>query len=585
MKRFFALFFVVLALFLFGCGGDKPKENEGFNEPPADEGGEEPTDDDPGQQSETPKTYMISYNYGEGSSSCVPYIDTFTDFSEVTLPTPTRDNMVFIGWYEQGVLIEKLSENRDYDLVAKWKEITPEEVVIEAIIEHEKVYIGDEIKINVKVLPEGVDQSVTVKVTPKLHGSLSEDNVFTCDQGGKYTITAISEVDRNIKSTYVIEVADYYSPYHLLDVMVSKEIIAKDVTSFQSTHNTETYVITSLTNYLFEDLVVIENFVPEGKENRPGKVSATGNAFSLRYVTVHDVGYTGTAKVTSNNCVNSNNTSWHYSTGNDGIYQQLPHDEIGWHAGDGTTVSLEFYDTGVKAPEGDDTPAKVTINQITGNFEMNGVETSIKAPLNSSANRIVRNEELPYTGINNYVDATTGTYWIGKTHWDKTYLTLGNYGGNLNSIGIETSVYEGSDLIYTWQKTAKLIAIRILKPHYLLPRDVKQHNTFSGKDCPMTMRHANMWEYFIGCVECEYLITKYYRNWTIELICDSPYVNEKGRVIGLPETEEIVSFKIRLSNNADFDQTFDYSIKLPGRGVLNNLSSQLLINEKKLFTI
>ena len=215
---------------------------------------------------------------------------------------------------------------------------------------------------------------------------------------------------------------------------------------------------------------------------------------------------------------------------------------------------------------------------------MNGVETSIKAPLNSSANRIVRNEELPYTGINNYVDATTGTYWIGKTHWDSTYLTLGNYGGNLNSIGIETSVYEGSDLVYTWQKTAKLIAVRILKPHYLLPRDVKQHNTFSGKDCPMTMRHANMWEYFIGCVECEYLITKYYKEWNIELICDSPYVNEKGRVINLPDTEESVSFKIRLSNSSGFDKTFDYSIKLPGKGVLKNLSSKTILNKKNIFT-
>ena len=354
--------------------------------------------------------------------------------------------------------------------------------------------------------------------------------------------------------------------------MVTKDIIAKDVTSFQSTHNTETYIVTSITNYLFEDLEVTENFVPEGQTNRPGKVSGTGNAFSLRYVTVHDVGFTGTARVTSNNCVSSSNksTSWHYSVGNDGIYQQLPHDEIGWHAGDGTGTPLEFYDTGIKAPAGDDTPAKITINQLTGNFEVNGEQTTIKAPLNSSENRIVRNEELPYTGINNYVDQETGTYWIGKTHWDKTYLTLGNYGGNLNSIGIETSVYEGSDLVYTWQRTAKLIAVRILKPHSLLPRDVKQHNTFSGKDCPMTMRHASMWEYFIGCVECEYMATKYFKDWTIELICDSEYVNEKGRVIKLPETEEIVTFKIRLSNNSDFDQTFDCSVKLPARSVITN---------------
>lgn len=558
MKRFFALFFIVLAFFLIGCGEETEKEPNNQNE---DKNEQENKPDDKQEE----KTYVITYDLDGGT--CSDLIESFKDFKDVVLKTPTKEGSDFAGWYEGETLVEMIRENRNYNLKAKWTELKPKEILIEGITEYDEIYIDDVVKIKTTVLPAGVNQEVSLKVAPKNHGFLNGDE-FTCDQGGKYTITAVSQVDNTIKSTYVINVVDYYNPYRFLDMVVAKEIVAKKVTSFQSTHNTDTYVITSLTNYLFEDLVVIDNFVPEGRVNRPGKVSESGNAFSLRYVTVHDVGYTGTAKVTSNNCVNSTNTSWHYSTGNDGIYQQLPHDEIGWHAGDGTTVPLEFYNTGIKAPEGDDTPAVVTINQLTGNFEMNGIETLIKAPLNSSANRIVRNEELPYTGINNYVDKETGTYWIGKTHWDKTYLTLGNYGGNLNSIGIETSVYEGSDLVWTWQKTAKLIAQKILKPHQMLPRDVKQHNTFSGKDCPMTMRHANMWEYFIGCVECEYIATKRFSGWTIELICDSPYVNEKGRVIDLPESEETISFQIRLSNNDDFDKTFDYEIKLPKKSLI-----------------
>lgn len=558
MKKFFALFFIVLAFFLIGCGEETEKEPNNQNE---DKNEQENKPDDKQEE----KTYVITYDLDGGT--CSDLIESFKDFKDVVLKTPTKEGSDFAGWYEGETLVEMIRENRNYNLKAKWTELKPKEILIEGITEYDEIYIDDVVKIKTTVLPAGVNQEVSLKVAPKNHGFLNGDE-FTCDQGGKYTITAVSQVDNTIKSTYVINVVDYYNPYRFLDMVVAKEIVAKKVTSFQSTHNTDTYVITSLTNYLFEDLVVIDNFVPEGRVNRPGKVSESGNAFLLRYVTVHDVGYTGTAKVTSNNCVNSTNTSWHYSTGNDGIYQQLPHDEIGWHAGDGTTVPLEFYNTGIKAPEGDDTPAVVTINQLTGNFEMNGIETLIKAPLNSSANRIVRNEELPYTGINNYVDKETGTYWIGKTHWDKTYLTLGNYGGNLNSIGIETSVYEGSDLVWTWQKTAKLIAQKILKPHQMLPRDVKQHNTFSGKDCPMTMRHANMWEYFIGCVECEYIATKRFSGWTIELICDSPYVNEKGRVIDLPESEETISFQIRLSNNDDFDKTFDYEIKLPKKSLI-----------------
>lgn len=565
MKKLLGLLFVFLALFLIGCS--EKSEDPQNNDPKPTENDKEKEDEN---KEDPPAVTIYTITYDLNGGTCAGLIDSFKNYSEVTLKDPTLKGKEFAGWYEGETLIERINENRNYSLVARWNDLVPKEIVINAEKEYDNVYIDDEVKLSFTVLPEGVSQEVNVKVSPKNHGFISEDNVFTNDKGGKYTITVTSAIDPTIKSTYVIDVVDYYNPYRFVDSLVAKEIIAKDVTSFQSTHNTETYVITSITNYLFEELVVIENFVPEGKENRPGKVSGSGNQFSLRYVCVHDVGYTGTARVTSNNCVNSNNTSWHYSTGNDGIYQQLPHDEIGWHAGDGTGTPLEFYDTGVKAPEGDDTPAVVTINQISGCFEMNGVQTTIKAPLNSSANRIVRNDELPYTGINNYVDSETGTYWIGRTHWDKTYLTLGNYGGNLNSIGIETSVYEGSDLVLTWQKTAKLIADRILRPHYLLPRDVKQHNTFSGKDCPMTMRHANMWEYFIGCVECEYVACKYFKSWTIELICDSPYVNEKGRIIKLPEVEETISFKIRLSNNGDFDQTFDYSIKLPARSVIKN---------------
>lgn len=557
MKRLFAFFVVLLALFMIGCSNEESSNQKPSGDTEGDGGGGE---------SQTQTTYKITYDLDGGA--CDGLIESFENYSSVTLKTPILENHNFLGWYEGETLIERISENRDYNLKAKWEEAGPTEVVIEILKEYDNIYFDDSVKIKVSVLPESASQEVTLKVSPGNHGFLDDENNFTFDRAGNYTITATSKVDDNIKSTYVITVLDYYNPYRFLDMLVADEIIAKKVTSFQSTHNTDTYVVTSLTNYLFEELNVIENFVPEGKENRPGKVSATGNAFSLRYVTVHDVGFTGTARVTSNNCVNSTNTSWHYSTGNDGIYQQLPHDEIGWHAGDGTTVSLEFYDTGVKAPVGDDTPAVVTINQLSGNFEMNGIETTIKAPLNSSANRIVRNDELPYTGINNYVDPDTGTYWIGKTHWDKTYLTLGNYGGNLNSIGIETSVYEGSDLVFTWQRTAKLIAQRILKPHQLLPRDVKQHNTFSGKDCPMTMRHANMWEYFMGCVECEYIATKRFKDWTIELICDSPYVNALGRVIDLPEHEQTISFQIRLSNNKDFDKTFDYQIKLPAKSVI-----------------
>lgn len=512
-------------------------------------------------------SYQISYDLDGGI--CENLVESFTNFSEVVLSNPTKENKVFVGWYEGETLVEELTENRNYNLKAVWKDLVPEEIQIIIEKEYDDIHIDDKVKVSFKVLPEGVNQEVTYKVSPKLHGFL-EDGVFTCDRGGKYDIIAISAEDTGIKASLTINVVEYYNPYRFLDLLINDTVVAKKVTSFQSTHNTDTYVLGSAVNFLFQDLVVIENMIPADHTiNRPGKVSSSGNPFSLKYVCVHDVGYTGTAQVTSNNCVkNTSETSWHFSIGNDGVYQQLPLNEIGYHAGDGTTVPLTFTDTGVKAPKGDDTPAKITVNQSTGKFEVNGVQTDIDAPLNSSANRIVHNDEICYTGINNYVDPDTGTYWIGKTHWDKTYKTLANYGGNLNSIGIETSVYEGSDLFYTWQLTAKTIAQKILVPYSLLPRDVRQHNSFSGKDCPMTMRHANMWEEFMKLVVCEYSYAKNFKEWTIEFISDSPYFNAKGKVVDLPETETEVTYKIHFTNNNGVNIENEYKVVLPAKSVI-----------------
>lgn len=510
--------------------------------------------------------YTITYDLNGGVAE--ELVESFEEYNTVILTTPTKENQVFVGWYEGDTLVERITENRNYDLKAVWKDLVPEEIQIIIEKDYDNIYIDDKVKVSFKVLPEGVDQEVTYKVSPRLHGFL-EDGIFTCDRGGDYEISVTSAAN-GIKAKLTISVVDYYNPYNFLDLLINDYVVAKKVTSFQSNHNTDTYVLGSAVNFLFQDLVIIENMIPEGQSiNRPGKISSSGNPFKLRYVCVHDVGFTGTAQVTSNNCVkNTSETSWHFSIGNDGVYQQLPLNEIGYHAGDGTGTALTFTDSGVKAPKGDDTPAVITVNQTSGYFEVNGIETTIKAPLNSSANRIVHNDEICYTGINNYVDPDTGTYWIGLTHWDKTYKTLANYGGNLNSVGIETSVYEGSDLFYTWQLTAKTIGQKILVPNSLLPRDVKQHNSFSGKDCPMTMRHANMWEEFMKLVVCEYNYAKNFKGWTLEFSSTSPYFNEKGKVVDLPEVETEVSYTIHFSNGSDFDFTQEYKVTLPAKSVI-----------------
>lgn len=45
----------------------------------------------------------------------------FTDYTKVVLPTPTKENYIFLGWYQKGELLEQLTENKNYSLSAKWK--------------------------------------------------------------------------------------------------------------------------------------------------------------------------------------------------------------------------------------------------------------------------------------------------------------------------------------------------------------------------------------------------------------------------------------------------------------------------------
>lgn len=497
-------------------------------------------------------------------------MDKIIKFSKdaiVTLPIPTKENFVFLGWYEDGKVVNKIN-NKDYKLKAKWEKLTPQSVDLEMSYISDTYYSGDSVKLVCKVLPEGVSQEVKIRAINPTIAKIDENGFITIISSGLATFKVSSMENLEVSSTITINVRNYKDPYKWLDSIQIANPVAKKVKAYDSNAGYDTYVLGSIVYLMFEDIEVIKNMIPEGNGNRPGKTS-NGNKFSARYITFHDVGASGTAKSTSNYCVGkTTEVSWHYTTGNDGIYQQLPLDEVGYHAGDGTRVALQFLDSGVKAPNNDYNPGKITINQTTGYFEVNGIQTQVKAPLSGDGD-IVKNTELPNdTGINNYVDEKTGHYMISNTWWSSTYQTLGNYGGNLNSIGIESAVNKGSNLWYTWTKSAKLIATIILPETRLLPRDVKQHNTFSGKNCPQTMRMAHMWPEFMNMINAEYDRKTQFLSFNFELICDSPYVKKNGLIDpnNLPEKATEITYSIRMTNaEENIDVTRTYKTTIPAK--------------------
>ena len=81
---------------------------------------------------------------------------------------------------------------------------------------------------------------------------------------------------------------------------------------------------------------VIQDFIPRSNKNRPG------NYMKPLYITVHNTANTakGANAVSHAAFVKRSSTgvSWHYTVDENVIYQHLPLNENGWHAGDGRGI-------------------------------------------------------------------------------------------------------------------------------------------------------------------------------------------------------------------------------------------------------
>lgn len=292
-------------------------------------------------------------------------------------------------------------------------------------------------------------------------------------------------------------------------------------------------IISSATNYLFEDLEIVENIAPLTNENRDGRIKPK------YYITVHDTGDVDknhTAKFWSDTVKNEAwemgkyQASFQYVVGNDGIYHQIPDNEVAYHAGDTTKYDYKLYDSGVN---GSNPHPMVGISN--GYYEIEKVQSKVLAPRAYK----IRNGEVIIDKTPDASDINSqgvlcklidGKYYIGETYFNETYELIANRGGNNNSIGIESCINEGSDIYLTWQKTAKLVAY-LLRKNNLSFDDVKQHHYFSGKNCPETLRMNNLWEHFMCLVKTEYQVLLYKEEgYKIELIVSNENVLKNGRI-------------------------------------------------------
>lgn len=275
---------------------------------------------------------------------------------------------------------------------------------------------------------------------------------------------------------------------------------------------------------------------------------------SIEFITVH---YSGMPKAHQdgeviaqalynsfhNDGANWGGTSWHYSTGNDGVFYSMDDTTVAWHAGDGTGTAFKWIDTGVQATSNTKPVFAVVANNAvkTGySYSVNGVVTNIEAP---------GNYRLTFFGPTWKVE--NGKYYMGNTYYSSSYGYISSRGGNLNSVGIETACNYGSDLWMTYHITAQLVA-RLLVKHNLDITRVQGHHTFSGKDCPQTLLEGDgeLWYKFMELIEAELALYKTMQDYTITSVSSNKeLLADSGRITNMPNYTECVTYTLTVKNN------------------------------------
>ena len=86
-----------------------------------------------------------------------------------------------------------------------------------------------------------------------------------------------------------------------------------------------------------------------------------------------------------------------------------------------------------------------------------------------------------------------------------------------------------------------------------------QHNNFSGKNCPQTLRMAGLWPMFMEMVTCEYELLTTYKDYKFTLVADNN-VNEFGRIIN--DQVKVVNYKVIITNKQGYQEEVSLQTKI-----------------------
>jgi N-acetylmuramoyl-L-alanine amidase CwlA/uncharacterized protein YjdB len=415
------------------------------------------------------------------------------------------------------------------------------------------------VKLGAQVLPIQAKQDIVWKSNDEETASVNEFGNVYFHKSGEVTIEA-QVVGYELSAFISLKVE--ISPISVFDVLhVINPIVQKDVMHWAYSdplQNKTSHVYGSVSRYLFTNL----NINDTSYWLSPTAANFDSRTFEQpEYIVIHDTwnptgaGAANAALVTS---LSNTKTCWHFTVGNDGIFQSLSEFQYGKHAGDGG-ADFALIETNILATS--ENKPTLSISQ-DGYWMINDIKSNILVPLLNG--KIPLMSQVTDSGVLVEIN-DLGHYVIGTTYYNATYNVIANTGGNARGIGIETAMNFGSDLYLTWQHTAKLTADLMFRHHLDINR-VRQHNFFSGKDCPRTMRKAFLWEEFLSLVEGEYLAVTNLKGYTISFISHNPdLVNNIGRIIQLPLVDTKVSYTVQIENEKGLVGEKTYYSFLPAK--------------------
>ena len=476
-----------------------------------------------------------------------------------TLPTPLQEGYKFDGWYDSNdkkyTSVQDFSGMDSVTVSAKW---IFEDYIIGEFDDQSWVVVGNTIQLLYSYV-NTTGRSVTwTSKNPSIATVTAEGTVKGVSEGVATIVVSDSEYSSINFEFYVTVVAT--APTGVLKVLLESNntsIFVRENLGIGAGTPAYYYdAIGSVSKLLFEDYVLHKDYYLSS----PSKT--TNYTSGVEFITLHyaaDMPYSAKySKTGGKNLASYNQTasgaSWHFSTGNDGVWACQNTNKGTWHAGSSKTMT--WTNSGVTTSQvGTDVYTSDVTLGTDGYFYIKGVKTTVKNTTGKT--------KLNSLGLG--VKLSGSTWYLGGHYYNSSYGYISSTGGNNNSIGIESSVREGSDLWLTWQYSAQLCAKLLMEFNLPIQRLVG-HHFFSGKDCPQPMleNENEIWYEFREMTKQQMAFFNANGNNSISMSTNSSHVNSQGRVISLPEYSECVTYTVTYKVGST-TKTITMSTILPGK--------------------